>query len=118
MFCTSSEFRHGCRSDEVKKKKWLDLKSETTENVAKHRRVMQATGGGQACSEFSELGQCIRAITGETALSGVPSTEHLDTDLDPLSCPIPFPVLESQGKLVLQNNFNLTLCLTYQVHKT
>lgn len=71
------------RTAEEVKKKWFDLKSETKKSIAKQRREMQTTGGGQTCLEPSELEQRIGAIIGETALSGVPSANHLDTDMGP-----------------------------------
>lgn len=53
---------------------------------------MQQTGGGTSETQnLSEMDQRIGAIIGETALSGVPSTESLDTDLGPeptLSSPL------------------------------
>uniref|UniRef100_A0AAV2JZY1 Myb/SANT-like DNA-binding domain-containing protein n=1 Tax=Knipowitschia caucasica TaxID=637954 RepID=A0AAV2JZY1_KNICA len=69
------------RSIEEVRKKWFDLKSETKRHIAKHRRETQRTGGGAANTmPMSDLDQRIGAIIGETALSGVPSTESLDTD--------------------------------------
>lgn len=72
--------REGHTTDEVKKK-WFHLKSDTKKSTAKFRRVMQSTGGRRAGKELSELDQHFCAIIRETALSGVPSAECLDTDL-------------------------------------
>ncbi|KAK6292853.1 hypothetical protein J4Q44_G00363540 [Coregonus suidteri] len=60
---------------------------------------MLTTGGGHAGPELSEIDQRIGAIIGETALSGVPSAEQLDTDQGPISTasypPRPSPTNES-----------------------
>ncbi|TWW56344.1 hypothetical protein D4764_08G0003310, partial [Takifugu flavidus] len=48
---------------------------------AKFRRETQRTGGTADIKSLSELDQRLGAIIGETALSGVPSAECLDTDL-------------------------------------
>lgn len=74
----------GRTSHEVKKK-WFDIKHGAKRNWAKYRRDTRTTGGGQDSPELSELDQFIGAIVGTTALSGVPSPEHLDSDLAPIS---------------------------------
>lgn len=50
-----------------------------------------------ACLELSELNQHTVAIIGETALSGVPSAKHLDTDKGLMSA-----VLSTHPSLTLQ----------------
>ena len=61
------------------------------------------TGGGQgpASLEISELDERISAIIGETALSGVPATDDLDSDLATVTVPSPaLPCSEPEGELV------------------
>ncbi|XP_056884809.1 myb-related transcription factor, partner of profilin-like [Takifugu flavidus] len=78
------------------KKKWFDLKCETKKNIAKFRRETQQTGGGTShIKSLSEFDQRLRAIIGETALSGVPSAECLDTDLGPEATLSPPPCASS-----------------------
>uniref|UniRef100_A0AAV2JI50 Myb/SANT-like DNA-binding domain-containing protein n=1 Tax=Knipowitschia caucasica TaxID=637954 RepID=A0AAV2JI50_KNICA len=76
------------RTIEEVRKKWFDLKSKTKRNIAKHRRETQRTGGGAADTmPMSDLDQRI----GRWALSGVPSSESLDTDLGPDATRSPTP---------------------------
>ncbi|TWW71270.1 hypothetical protein D4764_17G0007530 [Takifugu flavidus] len=77
------------------KKKWFDLKCETKKNIAKFRRETQRTGGTADIKSLSELDQRLGAIIGETALSGVPSAECLDTDLGPEATLSPPPCASS-----------------------
>ena len=59
---------------------------------------MLATGGGNTGPQLSELDQRIGALIGQTALTGVPSAEDLDTDIGPVSSPRPSPIPELEGK--------------------
>lgn len=74
----------GRKSNEVKKK-WFDIKYGAKRNWAKYRRDTLSSERGQASPELSELDQFIGAIVGTTALSGVPSPDHLDSHLAPVS---------------------------------
>lgn len=77
------------------KKKWFDLKSDSKKKIAEHRRDVEETGGGgPSTSDVSQVDERIVTIIGETAVSGVPGTEALDTDVD-----FSFIISESEGKL-------------------